>query len=349
MHYLIYGTGAVGGLIGGQLALSGQRVTFLARPPVAETLRSNGLIIQSRGTSRRLKQPEVITDIQAAFADHIPDLIVLTVKAYDCQSAAQEIQNAGGAQIPVLSMLNGIGSEETLAAVLGEPLVLSGTLTTAVQHLEPGIIRIERERGVGLAQDRPIVAAIEVEMHQAGFEVRRFRDRKRMKWSKLMTNIVANATSAILGWSPDQIFAHSGLARLEIEALRETVRVMRAMGIHPQNLPGVPVALLGRAISLPPAITRPILRRVVSKGRGEKMPSFHYDIGKGRSEVAWLNGAVVSKGSRCEVLTPANQVLTQTLLELVQNQDVPSTYQNKPEELLKRAKAVGVCGINSTI
>jgi len=121
------------------------------------------------------------------------------------------------------------------------------------------------------------------------------------------------------------------------------------MGIHPQNLPGVPVALLGRAISLPPAITRPILRRVVSKGRGEKMPSFHYDIGKGRSEVAWLNGAVVSKGSRCEVLTPANQVLTQTLLELVQNQDVPSTYQNKPEELLKRAKAVGVCGINSTI
>ncbi len=349
MHYLIYGTGAVGGLIGGQLALSGQRVTFLARPRVAETLRTNGLIIQSRGTSRHLEQPDVITDLRTAFADQIPDLIVLTVKAYDCQSAAEDIQDAVDAQIPVLSMLNGIGSEETLAAVLGEPRVLSGTLTTAVQHLEPGTIRIERERGVGLAQDRPIVAAIEEEIRQAGFEVQRFQDRRRMKWSKLMTNIVANATSAILGWSPDRIFAHSGIARLEIEALRETVRVMRAMGIQPQNLPGVPVALLGRAIFLPARIIRPVLRQVVAKGRGEKLPSFHYDIGKGRSEIEWLNGAVMREGSRCNVFTPASHILTQTLLDLVRNQVVPSTYHDKPEELLKRAKSVGVPGINSTI
>ncbi len=349
MHYLIYGTGAVGGLIGGQLALSGQRVTFLARTRVAETLRTNGLIIQSQGKSRRLKQPDVITDLRTAFADHIPDLIVLTVKAYDCQSAAQDIQDADDAQIPVLSMLNGIGSEETLAAVLGEQRVLSGTLTTAVQHLEPGVIRIERERGVGLAQDRPIVAAIEVEMRQAGFEVRRFRDRRRMKWSKLMTNIVANATSAILGWSPDQIFAHAGLARLEIEALRETVRVMRGTGIQPQNLPGVPVTLLGRAIFLPARVIRPVLRQIVAKGRGDKLPSFHYDISRGRSEVEWLNGAVVGEGSRSNILTPANHIITQTLLDLVRNQVVPSAYQDKPEELLKRAKAFGVPGIASTI
>jgi 2-dehydropantoate 2-reductase len=348
MHYLIYGTGAVGGLIGGQLALSGQRVTFLARPRVTEALRTNGLMIQSQGKNRRLEQPDVVTDLQAAFTNHIPDLIVLTVKAYDCQSAAQDIQNTLGAQIPVLSMLNGIGSEEMLAAVLGEPLVLSGTLTTAVQHLKPGFIRIERERGVGLAQDHPIVSAVEVEMQQAGFEVRRFQDRRRMKWSKLMTNIVANATSAILGWSPDQIFAHAGLARLEIEALRETIRVMRGMGIQPQNLPGVPVALLGRAIFLPAKVTRPILRQVVAKGRGDKLPSFHYDIGRGRSEVEWLNGAVVHAGSQINIATPANHVLTQTLRKLVRDQAASSAYHDRPEELLNLAKAVGVPGITAT-
>ena len=345
MHYIIYGTGAVGGLIGGRLALTGQRVTFLARPHVAEALRTNGLTLQTDGTRTRLAQPETITELRAAFSDPPADLIVLTVKAYDCRSAAQDIQAAAVARIPVLSMLNGVGNEQTLAELLGEDRVLSGTLTTAVQHLEPGLIRIERERGVGLVQDRAIVPGIAAELRQAGFDVRLYHDRARLKWSKLLTNIVANASSAILGWPPERIFAHPGLARLEIEALRETMRVMRGLGISPQNLPGVPVALLGRAIFLPAGVIRPVLGKVVAKGRGEKLPSFHYDIGKGRSEVEWLNGAVVHQGSEQGIATPANRTLTDAMLELTKHQTDPKLFRDDPERLLRRAREIGVPGI----
>jgi 2-dehydropantoate 2-reductase len=345
MHYLIYGTGAVGGLIGGQLALSGQQVTFLARPRVAEVLQSDGLTIQAHGKITRLEQPSAVTNLDAAFADHHPDVIILAVKAYDCLSAASDIQAVGKGKTPVLSMLNGVGNEENLASILGEDRVLSGTLTTAVQHVEPGLIRVERERGIGLVQDRSIISTIAAEMRQAGFEVQLFEDHRRMKWSKLMTNIVSNATSAIVGWPPDQIFAHSGLARLEIEALRETVRVMRSMGINPQNLPGVPVALLGRAIFLPPVITRPILGKVVAKGRGGKMPSFQYDIGRGRSEVEWLNGGVVKEGTRKEIPTPINQLLTEIMLELIQNRIAPRVFSDQPDELLRRAETVVAASI----
>jgi 2-dehydropantoate 2-reductase len=348
MHYLIYGTGAVGGLIGGQLALSGQQVTFLARPRTADALQQKGLTIQAHGRKTHLKQPVVVTNLDTAFADHHPDVIILTVKAYDCQSAASDIQAAPG-KTPVLSMLNGVGSEAALAAVLREDRVLSGTLTTAVQHIEPGFIRVERARGIGLLRDRPILSTIAAEMRRAGFDVQLFQDGRRMKWSKLMTNIVSNATSAIVGWTPDRIFAHPGLARLEIEALRETMRVMRSMRIKPQNLPGVPVALLGRAIFLPPIITRPILGKVVSKGRGEKMPSFHYDIGKGRSEVEWLNGAVVREGERNNVPTPANRTLTETILKITQNRISPDVYQHRPEQLLIEAKEAGTPGISPTV
>ncbi len=345
MHYIIYGTGAVGGLIGGRLALSGQRVTFLARPHVVDALRKNGLTIQAHGARTRLAQPEAFTELRAAFSDRPADLIVLTVKAYDCRSAAQDIQATSAARVPVLSMLNGVGNEQTLAAVLGEDRVLSGTLTTAVQHLEPGLIRIERERGVGLVQDRAIIPAVAAELQQADFGVRLYQNRPRMKWSKLLTNIVSNAGSAILGWPPERIFAHPGLARLEIEALREAVRVMRGLGFSPQNLPGVPVALLGRAIFLPVRIIRPILRRVVTKGRGKKLPSFHYDIGKGRSEVEWLNGAIVRQGSILNIPTPANRTLTDTMLELTNRQTDPKPFQDHPERLLGRAREIGVPGI----
>jgi 2-dehydropantoate 2-reductase len=345
MHYIIYGTGAVGGLIGGRLALTGQRVTFLARPHVAEALRANGLTILTRGNRTHLERPEAITELRAAFPDRPADLIVLTVKAYDCRSAAQDIQAATTARIPVLSMLNGVGNEQMLAAVLGENRVLSGTLTTAVQHLEPGLIRVERERGVGLVQDRASVPSVAAELRQAGFDVRLYQNRTRMKWSKLLTNIVANASSAILGWPPERIFAHTGLARLEIEALRETVRVMRGLGISPQNLPGVPVALLGQAIFLPAGVIRPVLGKVVAKGRGEKLPSFHYDIGKGRSEVEWLNGAVVHQGSEQGIATPANRTLTDAMLELTKHQTDPKLFRDDPERLLRRAREIGVPGI----
>ena len=155
------------------------------------------------------------------------------------------------------------------------------------------------------------------------------------------------------GWAAYARAGYALFAGLDLtgdaQALRETARVMRGMGINPQNLPGVPVALLGRAIFLPAWITRPILRNVVSKGRGDKLPSFHYDIGKGRSEVDWINGAVVREGSHCNFPTPANHTLTQTLLRLVRNRVAWDDYHDKPEELLKVAKAAGVPGVSSTI
>ena len=184
-------------------------------------------------------------------------------------------------------------------------------------------------------------------MIQAGVHTRLYRNRKQLKWSKVFTNIVSNATSAILGWTPAAIFTHPGLYRLEIEALRETRRVMRSMGLTPANLPKVPVGLFGFSLSLPASIIQPILLRLVAKGRGDKLPSFHYDIGRGRSEVRWLNGAVVQEGTRRGVPTPANAMLTDTLMALVEGREEVAEYRNKPESLLARARAAGVPGLGA--
>ena len=117
-----------------------------------------------------------------------------------------------------------------------------------------------------------------------------------MKWSKMLTNLVGNATSAILDLTPAQIFNHPDLFNIEIQQLRETLAVMRAQGLQPINLPGVPVKLLALAAErMPGWIARPLLQRAVGRGRGSKMPSFHIDLhsGRGKSEVDYLNGAVV--------------------------------------------------------
>ncbi len=166
-----------------------------------------------------------------------------------------------------------------------------------------------------------------------------------MKWSKLLTNIVTNATSAIMGWPPAQILRHPELFHIEIEALREAVRVMHRMGFSPQNLPAVPVGLLGQAIFLPDSLIRPFFRRVVSTGRGDKLPSFNYDIARGRSEVHWLNGAIVRQGAQSGVPTPANGILTEIMLDLVEGRVKHDQFRDRPEQLIQRAAEVGVPGL----
>lgn len=346
MRYLVYGTGAVGALLGGRLALGGHPVTFLARPRVAEALERDGLHLGGAIPAAWLPEPKVARSLDQAFTgSEPPEVILLTVKAYDCEAAAERIGAASDNPPPVVCLLNGVGNEATLAARLGRERVIAAALTTAVLMPEPGRVRVERERGLGLAADHRLALRLASEFTEAGMRVRLHPNPGRMKWSKLMTNVVANATSAITGWTPRDVFSHAGLYRLEIEALREVVRVMRADGLRPENLAGVPIRLMTLALALPPRVSQPVLMRAVASGRGGKRPSFHYDIGRGRSEVTWLNGAVVREGARLGILTPANAVLTEVMLGLVHRRLSPEAFLNKPHALLGQAQAAGVPGI----
>jgi 2-dehydropantoate 2-reductase len=343
MRYLVYGAGAVGGYLGGSLALAGFPVAFFDRPEVTESLRAAGLTLEASGTSRRIEALALANRLDRLPTP--PDVVLLTVKAYDCAAAAAQMRLELPPPVPVVCVLNGIGNEATLAAALGAERVIAASLTSAIQRLDVGMLRVEKSRGIGLASTHALSAGLEADFASAGLHPRLYRDAEGMKWSKLLTNLVANATSAILDWSAEEVFRHRDLYRLEVEALRETVRVMRALGHRPVDLPGVPAGLLGAAVFLPDWITHPILFRAAAGGRGEKRPSFAYDVGRGRSEVGWLNGAVVEHGQRLGIPTPASRVLTEVLTMLVEGKRGAAAYRGRPEALLAAAVRAGVPGL----
>ena len=342
MRYLVFGTGAVGALVGGKLALAGFPVTFLARPRIAEALQTHGLHLSGDRTHGVVEEVHAITEISGM---ERPDLILLTVKTYDVETAATEIETAFTEPPTIVCLCNGIGSEQILAERFGAERVISATLTTAVQMIEPAVIDVTRRRGIGVVLDHPLASEFIEDLEAADFLAEAYANATRMKWSKLLTNIVANASSAILGWTPSQVYSHPSIAQIEIESLRETVRVLRSNGFTPQDLPGVSVSLLARAIFLPRWLIRPLLGKIVSGGRGDKKPSLHFDIGRGKSEVLRLNGAVVQAGSRLGSPTPANRLLTDTLMKLVNNQEAPERFRNNPELLIQLARDYDVPGI----
>jgi 2-dehydropantoate 2-reductase len=195
--------------------------------------------------------------------------------------------------------------------------------------------------GLGLAPLEPTqpVQTLAGCLERADFAVGIYEDYRSMKWSKLLLNIVNNATSAILNLTPAEIVDQPSLLDLEIEAVYEGVAVMKAQDIDVVKLPGYPVDWLARVVSarLPKTVKRTVLRPFMLSGRGTKMPSLYIDLAAGRSvsEVEVLNGAIVAAGQKFGVNTPVNQVLTSTLSGLVSGELNWDDYQHQPERLLQ--------------
>ena len=337
MKFLIFGAGAIGTYVGGSLVLADHLVVFLERPDAGAELRQHGLCLEINGQTRRIENPQVSTSLEEAIAFGPFDAAVFALKSYDTQAALQTLVTYKASLPPVLCLQNGVENEALLASVLGNDQVIAGTVTSSIGRRGVGDILLERSRGIGVAAGQPLADSLVAALDDAGLPARLYPDGAGMKWSKLLTNLLANASAAILDMTPAEVFSHPGLYRLEIDQLREALAVMDAQGIKVVNLPGTPVrALSFVARVLPLSLSRLLLRRAVGSGRGAKMPSLHIDLhrGRGKSEVDTLNGAVVRYGERCGISTPVNRLFNETLLALTEGRIAMGTYTRQPEKLI---------------
>ena len=202
---------------------------------------------------------------------------------------------------------------------LGEGSVIGASITSSVRRIALGEVQLEKLRGVAIESRHPLSARLIQAFNDAGLKARGYADLRNMKWSKMLTNLQVNATSAILNWTPAEVLRNPVTYKIEVMQLREALAVMKKLGISITDLPGTPVKMLINALtSLPLSIGRFLVGVPLSTARGGKMPSLQIDLNAGRvqSEVEFLNGAVVRFGQKIGVATPVNQVLTQTLVYL---------------------------------
>jgi 2-dehydropantoate 2-reductase len=334
MNFLIIGAGAIGCLVGGKLALSGADVTLAGRPAFAAAVAERGLQLEDEAGVHIIDTVRVTGSIEEAVGAAPPfDMAVMTVKSYDTAAAVADCVAAldtSHQPLPhFLSLQNGVGNEATIAHITGAERssphsVIAGTIITPVSAPAPATIRVDRPRyGLGLGcrpSQEPLCAQLAETLSTAGFDVHCYADARGMKWTKLLLNMVGNASCAILDAPPEQVFAQDAMVDLEISAWREALHVMKLADITPQNVGSYPFRVLAPAIRHAPIpLLRAALRRQIGAARGGKMPSLYLDLvsGKGKSEVGWLNGAVVEMGQKLGVKTPVNACLTNTLLSLV--------------------------------
>jgi 2-dehydropantoate 2-reductase len=345
LKILSFGAGAIGTYIGGSLALAGEQLVFVEQPSVAIDLRNRGMRLDlSLDKRRRLHEASVLQagsfvavgSLDEALRYGPFDIALFALKSYDTLDAIEGMRPYADRLPSVWCLSNGVDNEPALAGLLGPERVIAGTVTSAVGRRGAGDIVLERLRGVGTASAHPISPRLQASAKTALLNPRGYIDPLAMKWSKLLTNLIANPTSAILDMTAAEVFANAKLYRLEVMMLRECLAVMEAQGIPVVDLPGTPVRALAFATRLPLWLSRPLLARSAGTGRGGKMPSFHIDLhsGRGKSEVDYLHGAVARAGDKYGVPTPVNRALTETLLALTARQIPLEKFRRRPQELL---------------
>ncbi|HXF60317.1 MAG TPA: 2-dehydropantoate 2-reductase N-terminal domain-containing protein, partial [Caldilineaceae bacterium] len=237
---LVIGAGAIGCLVGGRLAQAGEQVTLVGRPHFVEVVRREGLRLSDEHGRHIIRTVNAAGSLAEAYAAPSAaqegyDLAILTVKSYDTAAALEELGAVAGREFPpMLSLQNGVGNEETIAAVAGPDRVIAGTITTPVSVEGAGAIRVDRPQyGLGVSAWAPgvptgLLDATQAALAHAGFAVVRYPHAQGMKWTKLLMNMMGNASSAILDMPPAEVFAQASLVDLEIAAWREALAVMRA-------------------------------------------------------------------------------------------------------------------------
>lgn len=336
MNILVYGAGAIGGYIGGMLALSGNRVTFVARPAQAEIINSRGLTVRDTNGIRNTPYAKAVTSPLEAFFGNNYDCLIIALKSFDTDTAIADLTAVGKPLPPIVCVQNGVDNEPKLAAAFGAGNVLAGTVLTAVANPEPGVIVIEKHRGLGLASGHPLSPRLAVALSNGGVFVRLYPNAEAMKWTKLLTNLMGNAAAAICDLPTEVVFTHPGLYQIEVGALKEALAVMKAKRLAAVALPRSPTLQLVFALNyLPPRLYQFAFRRALAGGRGNKKPSLHLDLsaGKARTEVSYLNGAVARHAEALGLRAPINRALAETLESIVAHKVAWEGYQGKPEIL----------------
>ena len=123
MRVLVVGAGAVGGYFGGRLLLAGRDVTFLVRPGRAEQIRKNGFAVHvaDQRPAELAVRAIVSEQIEAPY-----DLVLVSCKAYDLESAMDGFAPAVGPETAILPLLNGLRHLDMLSERFGASRLLGG-------------------------------------------------------------------------------------------------------------------------------------------------------------------------------------------------------------------------------
>ena len=308
MRVCIVGAGAIGGLMGAKLALSGEEVTVIDQGAHLEAIKENGLkLIWEDGTEYVAEVAKATDNLEEAGEQ---DLIILGLKAHYLDQVAKEISLITGPETMIVTVQNGIpwwyfhkhGGEfdghpldsldpdRILTKNIDADKIIGCVVYPAADVIEPGVIRhVEGARfpiGELDGSESARVQKLKDTLENAGFRSRVLDDIRSEIWLKAWGNLSFNPISAL---------THATL--VDICQFAETRKLAETMMTEAQAI----------AEKLGITFRHTIEKRIAgAEGVGAHKTSMLQDVESGRSlETEALIGAILELGNLTETPAPA--------------------------------------------
>ncbi len=298
MKIAIFGAGGVGGYFGAKLAASGADVAFVARGAHLAAMRADGLKVESALGNLRVHPVRAVDD-PAALGP--VDAVLMTVKLYDLEAAAEAARPLVGPKTVIVGFQNGVEAADVLAARFGKDAVAGGIVYIMAEIAKPGTIGHMGTMAKMILGPLPdtrrdnLTGLIDV-CRKAGFDFEESADVRIGIWSKL----------AVLA----PLSGMTTLTRLTIGPLRdnaETRALLKAAAAE--------VAAVARARGVPlPSDAADAALAKLDTFPAQMGSSMLHDIQRGaRLELKWLSGAVARLGQAAGVATPVHAFIASAL------------------------------------
>jgi 2-dehydropantoate 2-reductase len=298
MKIAILGVGAMGSVYAALLASGGHEVWAVDvwREHI-EAIRTNGLRVEGASGDRtvRINATTDPADVKDA------DLVVIATKADGVTAAAKAALAIAKPDAPILTIQNGLGSADEVAAIVGSKRIMIGVVggfgasMRAPGHAHHNGMEFVRlgEMDGGLT---PRLEAVAEVWRSGGFKVLTFADIHKMVWEKLICNCTYSGTCALTGLRVGEVMANPAAWSIAAACASEAFHVARAKGINLDfDDPIAYVRAFGQKI--PNARPSMLLDHLAGK----------------RAEVDNINGAIPREGAKVGVATPVNSVVVALL------------------------------------
>ena len=291
----IIGLGALGVLFGQRLLENGADVRIIADQSRAEKYQKQGVICNGAPVNFRYVTPEKAEKV---------DLMIFATKEGGLRSAMETASGFIGEDTLILSVLNGVSSEETIAARFGEKNVLYCTaqgmdavkVGSALTYAHAGMIVLgEKEPG----EISPRVQAVADFLNVHGVTAQPVGDMVRRQWGKLMLNVGLNQTVMVFEGDYGTVQKPGKPRDIMIAAMREVQKLA--------NLEGYPIddeefdEWVKLADSLSPA-GKPSMRQ---DGEAHR-----------KSEVELFAGTIIRRAEKYQLDVPINRWLYDTVKKM---------------------------------
>jgi 2-dehydropantoate 2-reductase len=303
----VYGAGNVGCYIGGRLQATGTPVQFVGRASMGQTLHQHGLhLTDFRGADLSVRPQEVnfSDDPTAASA---ADVVLVTVKSGGTDAAAAELSHVVKPGSVVVSLQNGVTNVDSLRRQLPGCTVLAGMVPFNVTQQGGGKFHQGTSGGIVVEQN-PALNEVSNAFAQAGLPLESRTDLPAVQWSKLLMNL-NNSVNALSSLPLKTELSQRDYRRCLAMAQKEALQVLDKASIRPARLTLLPTHWIPPMLGLPNFIFSWIASSLLAIDPLARS-SMQDDLEKGRkTEIDWINGAVVDLAKTVHEDTPVNNAL----------------------------------------